>query len=165
MLLQRVGMSLVLLGGLTFVAGCGDKPAGNFKEFNAHDVKPAPADHGHGDKGPHGGDVVELEGDELHAEVVLNEDEDEIAVHILGGDAKTAKAIEAKEIELSFVHGDMVEKFPLVATKQDGDAEGQASLFKVKNEDAMEELHHHGKGTLTIVLGEKKITGTVKHSH
>lgn len=163
------GMSALLGIGLALATvGCGgDKKGDEYKQFTPHDVKTAPADdHGHGSGGPHGGDIVELGDEEFHAEVVVTHgDKDEIAVHVLGGDAKTAKPIEATEIVLSFKHGDKVEEFKLAATKQDGDADGKASLFKIASEEAMEELHEHGEGTLTIKVGDKTLTGKVKHAH
>lgn len=168
MKLVRSGMSVLAgVGLLLTVAGCGGAKQGDeYKQFTPHDVKTAPSDHGHGEAGPHGGDIVELGDEGFHAEVVVTHgDKDEIAVHVLGGDAKTAKPIAATEIVLSFKHGDKVEEFKLAATKQEGDAEGQASLFKLESEEAMEELHEHGEGTLTIKVGDKTLTGTVKHAH
>lgn len=159
-------VSAVVAGLMFAVVGCGGDKKSEYKEFSSHDVKTAPADdHGHGQGGPHGGAIVELGDEGFHAEVVLDESKELIAVHVLGGDAKTAKPIEATEIVMSFKHGTEIKEFKLAATKQDGDEEGKASLFKVESEDAMEELHEHGEGTLTITLGEKKLTGVVKHSH
>ncbi len=164
----QCGMSALLGAGLLLaVAGCGgDKKGDEYKEFTPKDVKAPADDHGHGSGGPHGGDIVELGDEEFHAEVVVTHgDKDEITVHVLGGDAKTAKPIEATEIVLSFKHGEKVEEFKLAATKQEGDEEGKASLFKIESEEAMEELHEHGEGTLTIKIGDKTLTGKVKHAH
>ena len=59
------------------------------------------------------------------------------------------------------------EDFKLSATKQEGDAEGLASLFTVTNDELIVELHEHAEdgATLTFAVGEKKLSAVVKHSH
>ncbi len=157
-----------MLAGLFVVGiGCGSKPDEDYKKFKPSEAKPLVEDHGHGQKGPNGGEIVELGDEDFHAEVVLDEKKGEMSIYILGRDAKTAKPIEATELVLSFKHGDKSEDFKLVATKQEGDAEGQASLFSITDPKLMDELHEHAEdgATLAFAVGEKKLSGVIKHSH
>ena len=157
-----------MLAGLLVVSlGCGSKPDEDYKKFTPSEAKPLAEDHGHGQKGPNGGEIVELGDEDFHAEVVLNEKKGELSIYILGSDAKTAKPIEATELVLSFKHGDKSEDFKLLATKQEGDAEGQASLFFTADPKLLDELHEHAEdgAALTFTVGEKKLAGVIKHSH
>ena len=82
-------LAMGLLGG---AVGC-DGGKSDYKK--ADDLKKAPAvhdDHGHGEKGPHGGSIVKLGEKEFHAEVVLDHDAHVLRVFVLGKDAKTAAA-------------------------------------------------------------------------
>jgi len=120
--------------------------------------------HDHHAHGPHGGSIVELGTHDIHAEAVLDEDESRLDIYILGSDTKTAQAIDATSLTLSFKHGDLSEDFELKAAPQDGDAAGTASKFSITSEDLSQELHHHKEGAaLQFMADGIAYTGTVVH--
>ncbi len=129
-------------------------------------VDDAHAGHDHHAHGPHGGSIVELGTHDIHAEAVLDEDESRLDIYILGSDAKTAEAIDATSLTLSFKHGDESEDFELAAAPQEGDAEGTASKYSITSEDLSQELHHHKEGAaLQFMADGIAYTGTVVHDH
>ena len=157
---------------LVAVAGCASGDSG-YTEVDPSEPEVADHDHGHehhdhdhAHDGPHGGTLVELGSEDIHAELVVDESAKRIDVYVLGADAETASPVESAEVSLNFRHGDEVESFTLSAAPQDGDPEGQASVFSTSSEEAFDELHEHTEGaTLKIKVGEKIYIGGAIHSH
>lgn len=150
-------LAMGLLGG---AVGC-DGGKSDYKK--ADDLKKAPAvhdDHGHGEKGPHGGSIVELGEEEFHAEIVLDHDAHILRVFVLGKDAKTAEPIAATEITVAVEGKDAV---TLKAAPQEGDGDGKASRFELIDEklvhDILDAKFLHGKVQLTI--GDKPFSGKI----
>lgn len=165
---KRSLVQYFVVGLMVALVGCSSEKKGDFKSFDRKDAAKAPAKHeDHHEHGPHEGELMTLSDAEFRAEVVMDETKGDLAIYILDKDAKAAKPVEATELVLSIKHGDKVEEFKLAAAKQEGDPEGQASLFKITSEELLEELHEHEDegAALTLKVGEKTITGTVKHHH
>ena len=145
------------------LAGCTQEDDYRVPTVEEAEVVPH-AEHDHHAHGPHGGSIVELGTHDLHAEAVLDEDENRLDIYILGSDAETAQAIDATSLTLSFKHGDESEDFELAAAPQDGDSEGNASKFSITSEDLTQELHHHKEGAaLQFMADGIAYTGTVVH--
>ena len=153
-------LAMGLLGG---AVGC-DGGKSDYKK--ADDLKKAPAaheehgEHGHGEKGPHGGSLVELGADEFHAEVVLDHDAHTLRVFVLGKDAKTAEPTTATEITVTAEGKDAV---TLKAAPQEGDGDGKTSRFELIDEklvhDILDAKFLHGEVRLTI--GDKPYSGHI----
>lgn len=164
------GIECLLIVAALAISGCTGSNS-EYTEVDPSEPEVGHGDHGHGghdhgSHGPNGGDIVELGTEDMHAELVVDEEAHRINVHILGGDIKAAKPIEAAEISLSFKHGDEVEEFKLAAAPKDGEPEGQSSLFTLKSDEAFEELHEHPEGaTISITVGEETFTGIATHDH
>ncbi len=151
--------SLVLLCG---AFGCDKK--GDYKPVT--EVKKAPAlpdhDHGHGEKGPHGGGIVELGDEEYHAEVLVDHDSESVIVYVLGKDAKTAEAVAAADLSVAL---DGKEPLTLKAAAQTGDAEGKASKFVLVDHDLVHTLMEAGflHGDLRITIADKPYIGHIDY--
>lgn len=147
------------------LTGCSSESQ-DYRALDSQDKAAADAaaheDHGHGEKGPHGGDIVEFGDHSLHAEVVVDEEKNVLDIYILGADGKTEQTIDAKELKLSFAHGDKSEDFLVAAP---ADAAGPVSKFSVTSEELVEELHEHEHATLSFTAGGKEYSGTVHHHH
>jgi hypothetical protein len=151
-----VSSSLIIAG-----LGCS---GGNQDYKKTTELKKAPANHEHhehGAEGPHGGSLVEFEGDEHHGEVVLDHDAHALRVFILGGDAKSAAAIAATEATVTVGE----KSYTLKAAAQDGDGEGKASKFELIDDAATHALLDEGAihGKLSIKIGDKTITGGIDY--
>src|SRR5437867_4454418 len=96
-------LSATVLIGLSGLSGCSGQPGGEYRPFDknkdtAPDAESGQA-HSH-EHGPHDGELIELGEEEYHAEVVFDEDSHKVTLYLLGDDAKSAVAIEAKELTL-----------------------------------------------------------------
>ena len=157
----RFSLFAGLVVGLTF-GGFGCNGKSDYK--TVADVKQAPPlpDHGHGDKGPHGGGIVELGDEEYHAEIVVDHDTKSLAVFVLGKDAKTAEQVAAGEISIT---PEGKESLALKAAPQKGDGDGKASKFQIVDEALVHELLDAGflHGELRITIGEKPYLGHIDY--
>lgn len=139
--------------------GCGDAPP-PVKES----APPAEA-HAHPTEGPHHGDLVELGAEEYHAEVVHGEG-GEVTVYVLDSAAAKAVPIAAAEITINLTHDGEAEQFTLAASPEEGDPEGKASRFFLKDEDLAHDLDHDGAAAKIVVnIDGKQFTGKINHEH
>jgi hypothetical protein len=111
--------------------------------------------HGHGVTGPHGGVLIELGDEEYHGEFTVDHKKKEVVVYILGGDAKKAVPIEAKEIDLAIKEPKFSIK--LKAAPQEGDPAGQASAFKGTHDNFGKEQDF--AGTVSMKIKDKPYVG------
>ncbi len=165
-------LSVAVMLGLTGLAGCGGDKGGEYRVFDkgndtAPDAEHGNAhthDHGHG-HGPHEGDLIELGEEEFHAEVVVDEEKYKLTLYLLGADAKTAVAIEAKELTLEMPGKDAPVKYALTAGPVDAD--GKVSQFEITSEALIDAFHEDSKavGKFKVSIGGKEFTGEIKHSH
>ena len=170
-----VGMlSAAVLIGLCGLGGCGGKPSGDFRTFDAKTDTSPDAEHGHAHDhehghghGPHDGDLVELGDEEYHAEVVFDEESHKVILFLLGADAKSAVSVEAKELSLEMPGPDTPVTHTLAAAPQDGDGEGKSSRFEITSEELIEAFHHDPKavGKFQVSIGGKEFPGEIKHDH
>jgi hypothetical protein len=152
---------------MLFAAGCNDETSA--PATNDHDAEHADADehgeHDHPSHGPHEGDLIELGGEDYHAEIV-HTDDDEIVIYILGSDAKTAMPIEATEVVINAVHDGNPEQFKLAASADAGDPEGKSSRFTSSDAELVEHVHDEdAEAKLVLMIGGKQHTGKIAHDH
>jgi len=165
-------LSASVMLGLSGLAGCGGDKGGEYRSFDkgkdaapdAETGKVHTHDHDHG-HGPHEGELIELGEEEFHAEVVVNENKYKLTLYLLGADAKTAVAIDAKELTLEMPGKDAPVKYALKAGP--GDADGKASHFEITSEALFDAFHENSKavGKFNVSIGGKEFTGEIKHSH
>lgn len=121
--------------------------------------------HGHGHEGPHGGEIVELGGDEYHAEIVHGEGAN-VTVYVLDGAGRNAVPIDAAEIRINLVHDEQPEQFTLTAAPLDGEPEGKSSRFQVSDEHLAEDLEVDGiVARLSLKIDGQQYTGKIEHDH
>ena len=123
-------------------------------------------DHHHHEKGPHKGDLVELGDEEYHAEVVHDEKEATVTVYLLGSDAKTPVATDAKELVINTkVKGKGVQT-KLKPSPQKGDKPGASSRFSLKSKELIELLEDPSSNpALRIAINGKTYNGKIEHDH
>lgn len=156
----RFSLIACLVLGLSCGAiGCNG--SSDYKTPSAIKANPLP-DHGHGEKGPHGGGIVELGEEEFHAEIVVDHDDHKLIVYVLGKDAKTPEAVAGTEITMTPEGKDAL---TLKAAPQTGDAEGKASKFELVDDALVHALLDAGflHGDLRITIGEKPFLGHVDY--
>ena len=160
--LCQTGMCL-LLGSVVVVLGCGPS-ASDYKKVD--EVKKAAKDHDHDTHegghthygaGPHGGSIIELGGEDYHAELVLDHDAHAVRIFLLKADAKTPLLSNATEATLSL---DKDKKLVLKAAPLEGETDGQSSRFELVDDAFVHEMLDKGflHGDLSIPIGEKTFT-------
>ncbi len=121
-------------------------------------------DHGHPSEGPHHGSLIELGGEEYHAEFVHDEDAGTVTIYILDGAAKEAVAIDATEIAINLKHDGKGEQFKLAASPDEGDPQGKSSRFVSADKELGEDLHHEdADASLVLKINGKSYRGAISH--
>ena len=165
-------MSAAVMLGLSGLAGCGGDKGGDFRTFDKGKDTAPDAEHGHAhthdhghEQGPHKGDLIELGEEEFHAEVVVDEEKSKLTLYLLGADAKTAVAIEAKELTLEIPGKDAPVPFALTAGPEDKD--GKTSQFEITSQALFDAFHEDMKiaAKFKVSINGKEFTGEIKHSH
>jgi hypothetical protein len=172
---------LLLVCSAVAIGGCGSSETADSESALHTSLTVAEHAHNHPDKGPHGGDVIELGCGEFHAELVhpQHPGEDEaVIVYMLGASAEAPLAIDAKELMLQVKHGGRGEQFPLAAMPVETDAPGTSSRFASREVRLIELLdgghnehhrehegHHehaeHPKSQLVVKIHGKQYRGEI----
>ena len=121
-------------------------------------------DHDHANVGPHGGGLIELGNEELHAELVHDEESGAVTVYILGADAKSANPIDATDLTINLTHDGQAEQFKLAASPDATDPQGMASRFASTDAELGEDLEHEGTNPqLVVAINGKQYRGRIEH--
>lgn len=163
--LPRYVGSFLMLSALAVLTGCGgeanhsgDKAA--HREGHVHKEGEA----GHGEKGPHNGQLIELGKEEYHAEFLHDDAAHKITFYVLDGGATKAVPIAEKELTVNLLVADKPTQFKIPATPQDQDPTGQASRFELVNETLCEALDDpKSKARLNLTIAGKPFSGEMAH--
>jgi hypothetical protein len=154
-----IGVAILAAGNL----GCQDGSVPVTEDSSLANSSLTSSAHDHPDHGPHGGDLIELGDDGYHAELV-ERDGDEIWVHLLGSDAKTAVPIDAEKLRINLVDHGNPRQFELAALPAEGDPAGQSSRFRSADPELWRLLHReHATARLAVVIDGKQYLGTLEH--
>ncbi|SFI90858.1 hypothetical protein [Planctomicrobium piriforme] len=125
--------------------------------------------HDHGEKGPHGGNLIALGDEEFHAEIVVNEKTNTLAIYLLDSTAKKTVVSNSTEAFVNLKHGGKPVQFKLPALPQQTDAAGTSSCFSMVNGELIHDLHHKDNGAvLRVGIAGKTYTGKLTlgaHDH
>jgi hypothetical protein len=127
---------------------------------------PAGHVHSHSIKAPHGGELLELGGDEYHAELCVDEKKSVITVYILDGEAKQEAPIAAPYLNVNAKTGGKPVQFRLAPVRPEGQGDGPTACFAIKSEKLMKLLHTPGANPrLAMRIGKKAYVARIAHSH
>jgi hypothetical protein len=122
--------------------------------------------HDHGDAGPHGGHLIELDGGAYHAEWLHDDQSEKVTVILLDGKAEQEVAISAPYVTIDIAVGQRRDSYQLMAVSADSDNdEAMASRFELVSPNLLVGLKM-GEGvqaTLTVDTGDKTLTGKIEH--
>jgi len=123
-------------------------------------------EHNHASKGPHGGAIVELGDEELHAEILHNDESSAVTVYLLDSEVKRYMTVSTQEIAINVKHGGKGLQFRLKAKPQQSDREGRTSRFETKSPQLIEMLDDHDAvAQLSLKVGKKSYVGRITHNH
>ncbi len=155
---MKLNWTHVMLTAAIALFGCnnkpnGEQPAGTPAAEGGHD-------HDHASEGPHGGHLIELGGEEYHAELLHDDATGKVTVYILNGAAKEEVAIDAATMTLNMVVDGKPSQFSLSAVG----GSGQASQFEITDNALLEALDHEGAtGRLNVTISGKPYVGKIEH--
>ncbi|MDP6466963.1 MAG: hypothetical protein QF918_04465 [Pirellulaceae bacterium] len=165
------GMSAWLL---MMIVGCDPKgppsetsPSAETQSANeGHDHDDHDHGHAHEDTGPHGGHVVEIGDEQLHAEWTHDDASGEVVVYLLDSTAKSDATISAATISIKTKIGETEKTYELPAISQE---DGQSSRFALSDPSMVEALKAVGPGVeATVVVnvdGEALVGKFEQHEH
>lgn len=155
-----VGLSLIGL------PGCGSEK--QTRTFTAEDETDHGDMHDHAHAhGPHGGHIIELGGEDYHAELTFDAASRKLTVYLLESDVKTPLPVDAASLAVRLKIGEETQELTLAATPLEGETEGKASQFvlvegsvpeSIKDE---EDLH----GQIVVSFGGQQYRGEITHDH
>lgn len=152
------------------LTGCGPSKVGNDGPVKVSGGPRAGADnhdhsHEHGEKGPHGGHMIELgRSHRYHAELVENDATESITIYILDTHMEEL-AIGQPSLSLSLTANGASHTFELTAVTAAG-ATG-SSRFESADKGLFQMLDQHGDvaGKLRVTIDGTPYVGTLDHDH
>lgn len=153
----------VLGAALLSAGGCepsgpqsGQGTAANGGEHAAHDHSPI---------GPHGGDLIEFGSEALHAELV-HAATGPVTVHLLAGDARTAKPLADADLRINLSAAGTARQFRLAASPDPTDPPGTCSRFVVADPDLGELLEHpENSPSLVLSFDGQQFRAAIRHGN
>ncbi len=122
--------------------------------------------NGHPTKGPRGGALIELGNEELHAELLHDDETGTVTVFMLDAEAKRYVSVTSTEFVIQVRHEEQAEQFRLKAKPQKGDRQGTTSCFMIRNPKLVTLLDdHHSEARMGIKIGERSFVGRIAHVH
>ena len=120
----------------------------------------------HSDHGPHGGDVLEIGKHEYHAELVLDEGQNQVVLYLWDRVLKANVAIDAPHLNVNLIAKGKPVQIALKPTPQPADPKGLASRFTVVSPDLMQALHlPKSEARLSLRIGNRAYVVKLAHNH
>jgi hypothetical protein len=153
---------------LGLLIGC--QPAAETRTFTEEDNQTHADEHDHAHEhahGPHEGHIVELGGEDYHAELTLDAATRKLTVYLLQADMKTPLPVDAQNVQVRLKAGDATQEIVLAAQPQPNDGEGKSSQFQqtegelpaaIKDAEGLE-------GEVVVTFGGTQYRGAITHDH
>lgn len=156
---------------LAFAAACslaGCQPAADTRTFTETDDVTHADEHAHEHvHGPHDGHIIELGGEDYHAELTFDAATRKLTAYLLTADVKTPLPTEAQSISVQLKVGDQTQAVTLAAQPQPGDGEGKASQFTMTEGSLPESIKDAEglEGEVVVTIGGTEYRGPITHDH
>ena len=122
--------------------------------------------HGHDAHGPNNGDLIEIGRGEFHAELVVDEESQQIVVYLLDSTLKSYISIDAPFLTVNFKVGNKPVQVKLLPVPQDADAKPLSSRFSLINSELFTALHDSkSDAKLSLRIGKKSYVSKLTHDH
>jgi hypothetical protein len=123
------GLLTMFLAGLV---GCGQSKTP--RAGGAAASRPHSHSHGHTHSGIHGGQVIELDTEQHHAEITHDEATQKVGVYMLDAEASATTPIEAASVIIEVSAAGEQTQYTLPAVAQPGEEGGKSSYFELVSE-------------------------------
>lgn len=124
------------------------------------------AAHDHDAPGPHGGTLVTLGDEEFHAELVLDEEKNQVTVVLLDGAAKKLVPLAEPHLLVNVRGAGKPRQHKLAPLYAEGQQGGPTAMYASVSEPLMDDLHSHdAEAKLVVRIGGKQYTASLHHDH
>jgi hypothetical protein len=164
-MLQKLTVLLLGIGVSALVSGCASEAPGSAAEHarEAHAAHQCQEQNGHTHpaEGPHGGHLIELGGEQYHAELLHEGATNTVTVHILDTTGKQEVAIDDPEIVLQLFKSGEFLSYRL----RPAGAAGSSSEFSLADGQLCDLLQHSEeiRGRLSVTISGQDYVGMIEH--
>ena len=128
--------------------------------------QPAAHAHAHETHGPNNGDLLEIGRGEFHAELVVDEESQQINVYLLDSSLKSYISIDAAFLTVNFKVGNKPVQVKLLPVPQNADAKSLSSRFSLISPELFAALHDaKSDAKLSLRIGKKSYIAKLSHDH
>lgn len=122
--------------------------------------------HVHEAHGPNNGDLLEIGRGEFHAELVVDEEANQIVVYLLDSALKSYISIDAAYLTVNYKVGNKPVQVKLLPVPQDADAKNLSSRFSLISPELFAALHDpKSDAKLSLRIGKKSYVSKLAHNH
>jgi hypothetical protein len=122
--------------------------------------------HSHDEKGPHGGAIFALGNEEYHAELVLDEERNQVTVVLLDGAAKEQVALQEPHMLVNVRGGGAPRQYKLTPIYPEGQTAGPTAMYAAVGKTLMNDLHSHSAvAKLAVRIAGKPYSTSLHHDH
>jgi hypothetical protein len=150
------------------LAGC--EPATETRTFTEADNVAHVEEHAHDHAdmhGPHNGHIIELGGEDYHAELTLDAAARKLTVYLLQSDMKTPLPVDATAVQVRLKDGETSTEVVLAPQPQPNDGEGKASQFQQAEGTLPESIKDAEglNGEVVVTISGTQYRGPITHDH
>jgi hypothetical protein len=122
--------------------------------------------HAHSAHGPNNGDLLEIGRGEYHAELVVDEESQQVVIYLLDSSLKSYISIDAAFLVVNFKVGNKPVQIKLLPVPQDVDAKNLSSRFSLISPELFAALHDStSDAKLSLRIGKKLYVSKLAHNH
>ncbi len=122
--------------------------------------------HDHDAHGPNNGELLEIGRGEYHAELVVDEESNQVAVYLLDSTLKSYISIDSAFLVVNFKVGNKPVQVKMLPVPQDADAKNLSSRFSLISTELFTALHDpKSDAKLSLRIGKKSYVSKLAHNH
>ena len=122
--------------------------------------------HDHNSHGPNKGDLLEIGRGEYHAELVVDEESNQVAVYLLDSTLKSYISIDSTYLVVNFKVGNKPVQVKMLPVPQDADTKHLSSRFSLISPELFAALHDSkSDAKLSLRIGKKSYVSKFAHNH
>jgi hypothetical protein len=168
---MRLSATIGALLCLFVFAGCTQPLASNVPDKKPDQENPPAIDpeteHGHGEIGPHQGELIELGLGDYLAELVHDAAGQTVTIYLFDSRADKVVPCDSQQVVINLKVGDKPEQFLLPAKPDAGDPAGKSSRFQLKDEKLTAALDKpSNQARINVNIKGRPYTGEIEqHVH
>lgn len=162
--MKSIAMLLLLTCGLVRSSSAAEAPGHAGHDHTGHNHEAA--SHQHPTAGPHGGALLELGNEEFHAELLLDEEHNQVTICLLDSSAVKPVEIEVPFLRINVKASDKPRQYKLTPVYVEGrEPAGATDCYAIVSPQLMRDLHTKGHvAKLSVMIGRKVYSAMIQHA-